>query len=204
MLDIHQLCCIRDRRVLFDDLSFSVRPGELVQIEGANGAGKTSLLRIMAGLGFADSGNVLWNGEKIKSSADEFYQKLLFLGHQIGVKRELTAFENLAFYQKMHDKYDEEKLWHALASAGLAGYEDIPAAQLSAGQNRRIALARLWISHASLWILDEPLTAIDRQGVVVLERLFQEHANNNGMVVFTTHQTMFSNNKQLRKIRLGE
>lgn len=203
MLEVRQLCCIRDERVLFEDLSFTVSPGELVQIEGPNGAGKTTLLRIIAGLGLSESGDVCWLGESVMKAREEFYGQLLFLGHSAGVKREMTAFENLAFYQRMHADVDESLLWEALARVGLAGREDVPAAQLSAGQNRRIALARLWISKVPLWVLDEPLTAIDKQGVKVLEKLFQQHVERGGMVLFTTHQDMFEGNPKLRRIKLG-
>ncbi|WP_281544057.1 cytochrome c biogenesis heme-transporting ATPase CcmA [Grimontia sp. SpTr1] len=203
MLEVRELSCIRDERVLFEDLSFTVSSGDLVQIEGPNGAGKTTLLRIIAGLGLAESGEVFWDGELVNKAREEFYGNLLFLGHSTGVKREMTAFENLAFYQRMHGEADESRLWDALARVGLAGREDVPAAQLSAGQNRRVALARLWISQSKLWILDEPLTAIDKQGVKVLESLFQQHVNNGGMVLFTTHQDMFEGNPGLRRIRLG-
>ncbi|KKD62184.1 cytochrome C biogenesis protein CcmA [Grimontia sp. AD028] len=203
MLEVRELSCIRDERVLFEDLSFTVSSGDLVQIEGPNGAGKTTLLRIIAGLGLAESGEVFWDGELVNKAREEFYGNLLFLGHSTGVKREMTAFENLAFYQRMHGDADEASLWDALARVGLAGREDVPAAQLSAGQNRRVALARLWISQSKLWILDEPLTAIDKQGVKVLESLFQQHVNNGGMVLFTTHQDMFEGNPGLRRIRLG-
>ncbi|MEI8609668.1 cytochrome c biogenesis heme-transporting ATPase CcmA [Enterovibrio sp. Hal110] len=203
MLEVRQLSSIRDERVLFEDLNFTVSPGDLVQIEGPNGAGKTTLLRIIAGLGLSESGDVLWNGSSVTKSREEFYSDLLFLGHSTGVKRELTAYENLAFYQKMHGTPDEDRLWDALAHVGLAGREDVPAAQLSAGQNRRVALARLWVSESLLWILDEPLTAIDKQGVKVLEQLFQKHVDNGGIVLFTTHQDMFHDNPKLRRITLG-
>ncbi|CZF80244.1 Cytochrome c biogenesis ATP-binding export protein CcmA [Grimontia celer] len=203
MLEVRELSSIRDERVLFEDLSFTLSSGDLVQIEGPNGAGKTTLLRIIAGLGLAESGDVLWDGELVNKAREEFYSNLLFLGHSTGVKREMTAFENLAFYQRMHGEENEERLWEALARVGLAGREDVPAAQLSAGQNRRVALARLWISQSKLWILDEPLTAIDKQGVKVLENLFEQHVNDGGMVLFTTHQDMFEGNPLLRRIRLG-
>lgn len=208
MLEIHQLSCIRDERTLFENLSFTISAGELVQIEGPNGAGKTTLLRIIAGLGLAESGDVFWSGKSVIGNREQFERDLLFLGHQPGVKRELTALENLAFYQKMHRAREhvtdnEAECWEALACAGLAGYEDVSAGQLSAGQHRRIALARLWISDARLWILDEPLTAIDKQGIEVLENVFQKHLNNGGIVLFTTHQDMFVGNKTLRRIRLG-
>lgn len=203
MLEIRDLHCVRDERVLFEHLSFSIVSGELVQIEGRNGAGKTTLLRIIAGLGDADAGKVFWRDEAVQSAREEFHRELLFLGHNTGVKKELTAFENLAFYQSMHGVSDHQMLWDALAKVGLAGREDVLAGQLSAGQQRRVALARLWISNHKLWVLDEPLTAIDKQGVKVLEALFSEHARKGGMVLLTTHQDMFSDSDNLRKIRLG-
>lgn len=202
MLEVHQLCSIRDERVLFEDLSFAVDAGSLVQIEGPNGAGKTTLLRILAGLHNPESGQVRWQQLPIASQREQFNRDLLFLGHHMGVKPELTAFENVSFYQKMHGEYDEARCWQALAFAGLAGHEDVASAQLSAGQHRRVALARLWITQAKLWILDEPFTAIDKQGVRVLEQLFHQHAATGGTVIFTTHQDMPSG-QQLRTIRLG-
>ncbi|MGF1762843.1 cytochrome c biogenesis heme-transporting ATPase CcmA [Aliivibrio kagoshimensis] len=204
MLEIRDLHCVRDERVLFEHLNFTIVAGELVQIEGRNGAGKTTLLRIIAGLGDADAGEVFWRDEAVHSAREEFHSELLFLGHNTGVKKELTAFENLAFYQSMHGQSDHGILWDALTKVGLAGREDVPAGQLSAGQQRRVALARLWISQHKLWVLDEPLTAIDKQGVKVLEALFSEHAKRGGMVLLTTHQDMFSDSDNLRKIRLGE
>ncbi|RYU69550.1 cytochrome c biogenesis heme-transporting ATPase CcmA [Aliivibrio finisterrensis] len=204
MLEIRNVTCIRDERVLFEQLSFIISDGELIQIEGQNGAGKTTLLRIIAGLGYADEGEIYWKGESIKKSREEFHSDLLFLGHHTGVKRELTAFENLTFYQSMHNQYDENAIWDALARVGLAGREDVAAGQLSAGQQRRVALARLWLSKQKLWILDEPLTAIDKQGVKVLEQLFMDHAKQGGIVLLTTHQDLFTDSTELKKIRLGE
>ncbi|MDA0148016.1 cytochrome c biogenesis heme-transporting ATPase CcmA [Vibrio sp. LaRot3] len=205
MLEVKQLTAIRDERVLFAALSFTIDSGELVQIEGRNGTGKTTLLRIVAGLGDRDEGEVYWNGETIESNRDDYHQDLLFLGHQTGVKRELTAYENVRFYLSIHSKQsvDKQKIFDALTKVGLAGREDVPVAQLSAGQQRRVALARLWLSDHKLWILDEPLTAIDKQGVKVLEALFLQHAENGGIVVLTTHQDMFADNPKLRKIKLG-
>ncbi|GEK12839.1 cytochrome c biogenesis heme-transporting ATPase CcmA [Aliivibrio fischeri] len=204
MLEIRNVTCIRDERVLFERLNFTISDGELIQIEGQNGAGKTTLLRIIAGLGYADEGDIFWKNESIKQNREEFHSDLLFLGHHTGVKRELTAFENLAFYQSMHDNYDEPAIWDALARVGLAGREDVAAGQLSAGQQRRVALARLWLSNHKLWILDEPLTAIDKQGVKVLEKLFMDHAKQGGIVLLTTHQDLFIDSNELKKIRLGE
>ncbi|ASU23563.1 cytochrome c biogenesis heme-transporting ATPase CcmA [Vibrio qinghaiensis] len=204
MLEVNNLTAIRDERVLFEALSFVIRAGELVQIEGRNGTGKTTLLRIIAGLGDRDDGSISWNGVNIESNRDDYHQDLLFLGHQTGVKRDLTAFENLHFYQSVHNSGSFSQAIHqALAQVGLAGREDVAVGQLSAGQQRRVALARLWLSQQKLWILDEPLTAIDKQGVKVLEALFLGHAQQGGIVVLTTHQDMFSDYPQLRKIKLG-
>ncbi|ANS86006.1 cytochrome c biogenesis heme-transporting ATPase CcmA [Vibrio scophthalmi] len=205
MLEVKQLTAIRDERVLFESLSFTIEGGELVQIEGRNGTGKTTLLRIVTGLGDRDDGEIFWNNESIESNRDAYHQDLLFLGHQTGIKRELTAYENLRFYISIHSKKpaDKETIYNALVKVGLAGREDVPVAQLSAGQQRRVALARLWLSDHKLWILDEPLTAIDKQGVKVLEALFLKHAEQGGIVVLTTHQDMFADNPKLRKIKLG-
>ena len=205
MLEVSNLTAIRDERVLFDKLSFKINTGEIVQIEGRNGTGKTTLLRIIAGLGDSESGEVYWKSLPIVSNRDLFHQDLLFLGHQTGVKRELTGFENLSFYQSIQQcNMDKETLWGSLAQVGLAGHEDVPVAQLSAGQQRRVALARLWLSNQPLWVLDEPLTAIDKQGVKVLESLFLQHAENGGIILLTTHQDMFIDSPKLRKIRLGD
>ncbi|MBM4932006.1 cytochrome c biogenesis heme-transporting ATPase CcmA [Vibrio parahaemolyticus] len=205
MLEVSNLTAIRDERVLFENLQFEIKPGELVQIEGRNGTGKTTLLRIITGLGDREEGMIKWKGEEVEKSRDVFHQDLLFFGHQTGVKRELTAFENLRFYQSIqNNSTSDEEIFTALTQVGLAGREDVPVAQLSAGQQRRVALARLWLSKQILWILDEPLTAIDKQGVKVLEALFAQHADNGGIVMLTTHQDMFADSPKLRKIKLGD
>ncbi|WP_145574427.1 cytochrome c biogenesis heme-transporting ATPase CcmA [Yersinia mollaretii] len=202
MLEAKDLTCIRDERRLFQRLSFCISPGEIVQVEGQNGAGKTSLLRILAGLADADEGQVSWQGENIRRDRARYHQDLLYLGHQPGIKSVLTPFENLAFYQSVFQKVDSAAIWQALAQVGLVGYEDLPVSQLSAGQQRRVALARLWLSQSPLWILDEPLTAIDKQGVGTLLALFVEHAAKGGMVLLTTHQDLDAVGQQVRKIRL--
>ncbi|WP_145518430.1 cytochrome c biogenesis heme-transporting ATPase CcmA [Yersinia mollaretii] len=202
MLEAKDLTCIRDERRLFQRLSFGVAAGEIVQVEGQNGAGKTSLLRILAGLADADEGQVSWQGENIRRDRARYHQDLLYLGHQPGIKSVLTPFENLTFYQSVFQKVDSAAIWQALAQVGLVGYEDLPVSQLSAGQQRRVALARLWLSQSPLWILDEPLTAIDKQGVGTLLALFVEHAAKGGMVLLTTHQDLDAVGQQVRKIRL--
>jgi len=200
MLQAHNLTCVRDERTLFSELSFTVSAGDIVQIEGANGAGKTSLLRILAGLSRAEQGEVLWQQQPVRKQREVWHRALLYLGHQPGVKAVLTARENLQFF---HALEPEEKLWQALEEVDLAGYEEVPVAQLSAGQQRRVALARLWLSRSPLWILDEPLTAIDKSGVTKLMALFARHADNGGSVILTTHQELPGSAQRVRKIRLS-
>ncbi|MFG6077551.1 cytochrome c biogenesis heme-transporting ATPase CcmA [Erwinia sp. OPT-41] len=200
MLQAHNLTCVRDERMLFSELSFTVSAGDIVQIEGANGAGKTSLLRILAGLSRAEQGEVLWQQQPVRKQREVWHRALLYLGHHPGVKAVLTARENLQFF---HALEPEEKLWQALEEVDLAGYEEVPVAQLSAGQQRRVALARLWLSRSPLWILDEPLTAIDKSGVTKLMALFARHADNGGSVILTTHQELPGSAQRVRKIRLS-
>ena len=207
MFEALNLSCVRDERTLFSGLSFTVEPAEMVQIEGRNGAGKTSLLRILAGLSSPDAGEVRWQGVNTRRQRDVFHQQLLYLGHQPGVKSVLTAFENLAFYQSVNRqsvnrKGDADAIYQALENVGLPGYEDVTVAQMSAGQQRRVALARLWLSDAPLWILDEPLTAIDKEGVATLIALFEQHTQQGGMVLLTTHQDLQGMNRDVRKLRL--
>lgn len=202
MFEALNLSCVRDERTLFSGLSFTIKPGEMVQVEGQNGAGKTSLLRILAGLSSPDAGEVRWQGENTHRQRDVFHQQLLFLGHQPGIKSVLTAYENLAFYLSIEGKTDADAIYQALENVGLLGYEEVTVAQMSAGQQRRVALARLWLTRAPLWILDEPLTAIDKQGVATLIALFEAHASRGGMVLLTTHQDLQGINRNVRKLRL--
>ncbi len=203
MLEAKDLACIRDDRVLFSRLCFRVAPGDIVQIEGINGAGKTSLLRILAGLASPARGEVLWRRRNISLERGEYHRDLLYIGHQTGIKLALTPFENLAFYQAAGGGPRNEKaVWQALEQVGLLGYEELPAAGLSAGQQRRVALARLWLSPARLWILDEPFTAIDKQGAVRLMSLFAGHSAARGMVLLTTHRGLPDTSVPIRKIDL--
>lgn len=200
-LKTEKLACQRGDKILFTGLNLTVNSGDFVQIEGHNGIGKTSLLRIVVGLAQALSGEVSWNGINVVKQRENYHYDLLYLGHHSGVKPELTAWENLKFYQRISAcKQGDEVLWQVLETVGLLGREDIPAAQLSAGQQRRIALARLWLSKAPLWILDEPFTAIDKKGIQVLTALFEQHVQKGGIVIFTSHQDIQST--ILRKVRL--
>lgn len=190
MLKVENLFCERDDRILFDQLSFDVDSGEIVQIEGANGSGKTTLLRILSGLSRNFEGEIYWYGEPVQQVQDAFRRELLYFGHQPGVKALLTPEENLKWYCALHASLNPERVQEALEQVGLKGFEDVPCHTLSAGQHRRVSLARLYLSDAQLWILDEPFTAIDKRGVAAKEALIGRHIANGGSVILTTHQDL--------------
>lgn len=201
LLEANNLTCIREDRVLFESLNMQALPGDIIQVEGPNGSGKTSLLRILAGLSRPYEGDVLFNKTSIGKAHEDYHQNLLYLGHLPGVKGEMTAQENLEFNLSLHGMAPEnaEK---TLAEVNLLGFEDALASHLSAGQHRRIALAKLWQSKAPIWILDEPFTAIDKLGVKNLEAKFLQHANNGGCVILTTHQDLSFPENRVKKVTL--
>jgi heme exporter protein A len=187
-LAVEHLQCIRDDRVLFDDLNFSLKVGEVLQIEGRNGSGKTSLLRILCGLTLPTEGTVYWKNQDIQEIKSNYWATLAYIGHTHGIKAELTPLENLAIARALAlNPIEAIDLAEALDRVGLYGFEDVPSRTLSAGQQRRVALARLLISDAQLWILDEPFTALDKTAICMVEEWLDVHARQGGMVILTSH-----------------
>ncbi len=202
LLSARELTCIREERVLFEALELNISAGDIVQIEGPNGAGKTSLLRILAGLSQPYDGTIYFQDKAVAEQREAFHQNLLYLGHLPGVKGEMTAQENLEFNLALHG-LSSDTAEATLAEVNLLGFEDALASHLSAGQHRRISLARLWQSQHKVWILDEPFTAIDKLGVEKLEQLFVQHADNGGCVILTTHQDLSLPAERVKKVTLA-
>lgn len=190
LLQAIDLECERDERLLFQNLSFSILPGTVTRVEGPNGTGKTTLLRILSGLNDAWSGQLLWCGEPRARQRESFLRNTLYIGHRPGIKPLLTPVENLKALMAGRREVSEEVLVQALAGTGLAGFENVPCRNLSAGQQRRVALARLLIADEPLWLLDEVFTAIDADGVRAIESLLQQRAAEGGAVLVTTHHEL--------------
>jgi heme exporter protein A len=198
------LACERDLRLLFENLDLRLVSGEMMQISGPNGSGKTSLLRLLSGLMQPTAGQVLLNGQPLNEQRTELARNLLWIGHAAGIKDLLTPEENLSWLCALHHPAAHEAIWQALADVGLRGFEDVPCHTLSAGQQRRVALARLYLDSPPLWILDEPFTALDKQGVAQLEEHLAAHCERGGMVVLTTHHTLSRMPASYRDIDLGK
>ena len=174
---------------LFADVSFALQAGQALHLEGDNGVGKTSLLRIICGLSPADAGEVCWHDKTIQQNATAFRSSLFYLGHGLSLKEELTALENLMSDAAVSGRtLSQAQALVALARMGLRGREHLPLRVMSQGQKRRTALARLIASQAPLWVLDEPFVALDAKAVDGLRGLLAEHVTNGGMVLFTSHQ----------------
>lgn len=191
MLEISDLACARGDHRLFSGLSFSLAAGELLQVEGVNGSGKTSLLRALCGFLMPEAGTIRWRGEGIRELREDYHAEIIYLGHLNAIKDELNALENLHINAGLAGcTLDDKQAIAALRRMGLRGRETLPVKVLSQGQRRRVALARLLVGSAPLWILDEPLTALDVGAVGLMQELIGEHLANNGMVIYTTHQPL--------------
>lgn len=207
LLQARQLFCEREERVLFARLDFTLGAGELLQIEGPNGAGKTTLMRSVTGLNQHYEGEVLWRGTALADDRESFYAETLILGHLSGIKLPLSPTENLRWIAAVRGVSLNDldtRIAASLDAVGLGGFEHQPAHSLSAGQKRRIALARLFIEPATLWVLDEPFSAIDKQGVAVLEQLLADHVGRGGAALVVTHHDMQLNSNLHRRLQLGQ
>ena len=191
MLEAHDLACRRGNRRLFSALSFSLQPGQLLRVAGANGSGKTSLLRLLAGLGLPTAGEVRWHSRPVQRQRDAYARALFYHGHLGGLKEDLSPLENLrADAGLTGSAVDDEGLNQALVQWGLARQARLPVRVLSAGQRRRAALARLALVDAPLWILDEPFNALDSDAVAQLGRQIEQHIAAGGLAVITSHQPL--------------
>ncbi len=204
MLEVTDLACRRGDRQLFSGLSFSLEAGTLLHVRGHNGSGKTTLLRTLCGLLTPDAGDIFWNGEQVRRLGEDFHRDTLYFGHLNGIKSDLTAIENLRVAAILDgDQVSADDILDALEEMGLAGFEDLPTKVLSQGQKKRVALARLLLSRAPLWILDEPFTALDVDAVDRLQLLIAEHVARDGLVILTTHQEVPLTSGQIRRLHLG-
>ncbi|HZW86336.1 MAG TPA: cytochrome c biogenesis heme-transporting ATPase CcmA [Gallionella sp.] len=191
MLEVSNLACSRGDHQLFSGLSFKLRPGQIMQVQGENGSGKTSLLRALCGFMMPAEGKITWHGTDIRNLDEAYYAEVLYLGHLNAIKDDLSALENLRISAGLSGtELSENEALTALRSMGLKRRELLPTKVLSQGQKRRVALARLLVSGAALWILDEPLAALDVGAVLLIQELVTDHLRRQGMVIFTTHQPL--------------
>jgi len=201
-LEARGLACSRADVRLFRDVSFAAAPGEWVALRGANGSGKTTLLRCIAGLVRPEAGEVLWDGRPAHSGEQRLSEQAVFVGHAAGVKDDLSAAENLRDALALRSvDCGEAAMDEALGQVGLAARRRLPARRLSAGQRRRIALARLWLDPATVWLLDEPITALDAEGEKLFATMLSRHLARGGLAVIATHQSLAPGAN--REVRLG-
>ncbi|MCS6786881.1 MAG: cytochrome c biogenesis heme-transporting ATPase CcmA [Thiobacillaceae bacterium] len=204
-LSVTGLACSRGDRLLFSGVNFDIGAGELLLVQGGNGRGKTSLLRLLTGLATPLAGQVRWRGEPIERVRERYHAEMAYVGHLNGIKDELTPLENLRMAAGLAGRrLDEAQAEQTLERLGLAHCLDLPARVLSFGQRRRVALAGLLTAGALLWILDEPLTGLDVHGVALVESLLQEHVRAGGLAVMTTHQPLQLANVPIQRLRVGD
>lgn len=203
-LSVHNLACARGDRLLFKGMTFSLRAGELLLVQGGNGQGKTSLLRLLTGLSRPEDGEVRWRGNSIQRQREAYHAEMIYLGHANGVKDDLNPIENLRFAEGLQGRaFDAQRAVATLQRLGLARCLDLPCRVLSFGQRRRVALSALLLADAKLWILDEPLTGLDVHAVALMEGLIRDHLSAGGMVVATTHQALNLEGVAVQRLLVG-
>lgn len=204
LFKVNNLQCIRRDNILFQELSFKLEDGGLLQIDGVNGSGKSSLLQMCVGLIQATEGKITWNEQDITSERYKFQSDITYFGHTNGVKAGLTALENMKVMHALSGFKSKVDYSLILKQIGLAGMEDVLLSRMSAGQKRRVGLTRIFMSASKLWLLDEPFNALDKHGKKIIEQLIVEHCKTGGMVIFATHQTMEIDGYPLQHIHLGQ
>lgn len=205
MLKASGIGCERDHQILFSDLTFEIEAGTLMLVTGQNGAGKSSLLKILAGLLTPETGFLLWEKQKLDPRDPFFLKKILYIGHNPGIQPILTPLQNLCWLLGILTNHCHKRVEvkAALQAVGLLGFEDIPCEYLSEGQRQRVALARLWLDPPSYWILDEPTHALDERGVDLLQQRFLMHLKKGGSIVVATHRTFAIEPFKKLEIHLG-
>jgi heme exporter protein A len=206
VLEVSGIGCLRGERRLFAGVSFSLRPGGLIWIQGGNGSGKTTLLRTLCGLTHAMAGEVRWGGEPIQTLGEDYRRELTYIGHANGLKEDLSAQENLLVAAHLAGQpVSRAEVAGALHGIGLAGREHLPVKFLSQGQRRRAALARLRLAHPrTLWLLDEPFNALDTHAVADMGKIMENHLAQGGMIALTTHQDVAIRAADAQTLRLDE
>lgn len=201
--EVRNLECTRQDIILFRDINFGLNAGQILQIDGVNGSGKTSLIRILAGLIQPTAGEVYWRGVPVADCRYEFQREISYIGHLNGIKEGLTALENLRVARDLANIKASANFPGILGRIGLAGMEEVYVNAMSAGQRRRLALARLLIDSKRIWLLDEPFTSLDAEGKVTVEQMISDHSNNGGIIVFATHQPLEIKDCTLTRIHLN-
>jgi heme exporter protein A len=202
LLQTRDLSCMRNDRLLFEHLDIGLEAGQMLVVEGPNGCGKTSLLRILTGLRLADGGEVLWRGEPIDRLAGDYFEQVNYVGHHDGVKHELSCLENLRLARAMGVP-SQLDLDDVLDQVNLYAYGETEAGSLSAGQKRRLALARLIATDAMLWILDEPFTSLDKASMALFSGMFEQHLQQRGVIVMTSHHDISLPTQALQRLQMG-
>ncbi len=202
LLETRELSCIRNDRLLFEHLDFTLEAGQMLVVEGPNGCGKTSLLRILTGLRLADGGEILWRGDPIDRLAGDYYEQVAYVGHHDGVKDELSCLENLRLARAMGVPSKQE-LDQVLEQVNLSAYSETEVGSLSAGQKRRLALGRLLATDSKLWILDEPFTSLDGTSMSMFASLFERHLEQQGLIVMTSHHDISLPGQNVQHLQLG-